>query len=46
LHEKMMFDSMARFGGCKPVGRGYIWKLSEEVLDTLWSGEEIGLDWS
>ena len=41
-----MFDSMTRFRGCKTVGRGYIRKLGEEILDALWSGEEIGLEWS
>ena len=41
-----ILDKQTVVGGCKPVGRGYIWKLSEEVLDTLWSGEEIGLEWS
>jgi hypothetical protein len=46
LREKMMFDSMTRFRGCKTVGRGYVWKFGEQVLDTLRSGEEISLEWS
>ena len=36
---------MTRFRGRETVGRDHIWKLCEEVGDTLRSGEKVGCEW-
>ena len=44
MHEKMMGNSVTRFRGRETVGRDHIWKLCEEVGDTLRSGEKVGCE--
>ena len=38
LSQQMVSDLMARFGGNEPIGGEDIWKLREEVEDSLKSG--------
>jgi len=40
----MMGNSVTRFRGRETVGRDHIWKLCEEVGDTLRSGEKVGCE--
>ena len=45
MREKVMSNSVTRVRGRETVGRDYIWKLCEEVGDTLRSGEKVGCEW-
>ena len=40
----MVGNSVTRFRGRETVGRDHIWKLCEEVGDTLRSGEKVGCE--
>ena len=40
----MVSNSVTRFRGRETVGRNHIWKLCEEVGDTLRSGEKVGCE--
>ena len=42
MREKVMSNSVTRFRGRETVGRNYIWKLCEEIGDTLRGGEKVG----
>ena len=45
MREKVMGNSVTRFRGHKTVGRDHIWKLCEEIGDTLRGGEKVGCEW-
>ena len=40
----MVVNLVLRRRSCKTIGGEDIWKLGEEVGDTLWGGEEIGME--
>ena len=44
MREKVMSNSVTRFRGRKTVGRDYIWKLCEEIGDTLRGGEKVSCE--
>ena len=44
MREKVMGNPVTRFRGRETVGRDHIWKLCEEIGDTLRGGEKVSCE--